>query len=147
MDCTKFRELISLYIDEESSAVQTQALEKHMETCGECRAALASQLKLRDMVCSSYVKTIDIDLSASIMGKINGAGEVKSKKPSSVKRLSMVVAAAAAVCVIAMAAMMSLNVDNNKVAGNEKLEEYVIEHVGSGVSDFQGEVEAVNIEK
>jgi len=144
MDCTKFHELISLYIDDETSSVQTQALEKHMETCSGCRSALANQLKLRDMVKESFCKTTEVDLSMSIMSKL--AAPSSAKKPSIMKKLSVYVAAAAAVCIIAMAAMMSLNVDNNKVAGNEKLEEYVIEHVGTGQTDFRGELETVNAE-
>lgn len=144
MDCTKFHELISLYIDEEASNVQTEALEKHMESCSGCRSVLSNQLKLRDMVKESFSKTSDIDLSMSIMSKISAPK--KAKKPSIVKKLSMVAAAVAAVMVIAMAAMMSLHVDNNKVAGNEKLEEYVIEHVGTGATDFRGELETVNAE-
>lgn len=146
MDCTKFHEMISLYIDEETSSVQSQALEKHIETCSGCKSSLASQLKLRDMVRESYVKAVDIDLSSSIMSKINTPVSV-TKKSSNMKRISMFIAAAAAVCVLAMAALMSLHVDNDTIAGNEKLEEYVIEHVGSGSSDFNGELETVNIEK
>jgi len=145
MDCTKFHELISLYIDEETSSVQTQALEKHMENCVDCRSVLSNQLRLRDMVRESYPKTSDVDLSMSIMAKL--AAPSKAKKPSMMKKVSIYVAAAAAVCVIAMAAMMSLNVDNNTVAGNQKLEEYVIEHVGTGQTDFRGELSTVNIEK
>ncbi|MGD9807913.1 MAG: anti-sigma factor [Deferribacterales bacterium] len=144
MDCTKFHELISLYIDEETNSVQTQALEKHMETCGGCRSALTNQLKLRDMVKESFSKTSEIDLSMSIMSKLSVPSS--AKKPSIMKKLSVYAAAAAAVCIIAMAAMMSLHVDNNKVAGNEKLEEYVIEHVGTGQTDFRGELETVNAE-
>ena len=107
-------------------------------------SALANQLKLRDMVKESFCKTTEVDLSMSIMSKL--AAPSSAKKPSIMKKLSVYVAAAAAVCIIAMAAMMSLNVDNNKVAGNEKLEEYVIEHVGTGQTDFRGELETVNAE-
>lgn len=144
MDCTKYHELISLYVDEETSGVQREAVELHLENCEGCKSYLSNQIKLRDMIRESYTKSVDIDLSASIMSRIQPAPAVK---PSRMKKISVFVAAAAAVCVIAMAAMMTLHVDNNTVAGNEKLEEYVIEHVGSGSADFNGRVEAVNIEK
>jgi len=147
MDCTKFHELISIYLDEEASSVQRQALEKHMESCSVCKSYLASQIKLKEMIKSSYQTSIDADFSASIMSKISAPAEIR--KPSRMKKLSVFVAAAAAVCILAIAALMSLNVDNNKIAGNEKLEEYVIEHVGSGavIPGVNGQVEAVNIEK
>jgi len=145
MDCTKFHEIISLYVDEETSSVQAQALEKHLESCPNCKAYLSNQLKLRDMLKDAYVKSEEVDLSASIMGKINQPKAVK--KSFNLKRLSVFAAAAAAVCVLAMAALMSLHIDNNTVAGNEKLEEYIIEHVGSGADDFNGKLEAVNVEK
>jgi len=145
MDCTKFHELISLYLDEETSTVQRQALEKHMETCSDCKNYMSNQIKLKDMIRDSYSQSVDIDLSASIMSKIQQPVQVV--RSSRMKKISLFVAAAAAVCVITVAALMSLHIDNNTVAGNEKLEEYVIEHVGSGSSDFNGQVESVNIEK
>ncbi|PLX71730.1 MAG: hypothetical protein C0602_00605 [Denitrovibrio sp.] len=145
MDCTKFHEMISLYVDEETSSIQRQALEKHMETCKECKNAMSNQIKLKEMIRESYSKTVDINLSASIMNKIQQPKAVKTN--SRMKKISMFVAAAAAVCVITIAALMSLHVDNNTVAGNEKLEEYVIEHVGSAGNEFNGQVESVNIEK
>jgi len=147
MDCTKFRELISLYIDEQTSMVQAQAIEKHVESCGSCKSELASQIKLKEMIGSSFETSVNIDLSASIMQKINQPTIQEVKKPSKMKKISLFVAAAAAVCVLAMAAMMSLHVDNDVIAGNEKLEEYVIEHVGGAASDFNGKVEAVNLER
>lgn len=146
MDCTKFHELISLYVDEETSAVQRQALEKHMETCQDCKNYMANQIKLKDMIRESYAQTVDIDISASIMNRIQQPEKVV-RPVSRMKKISLFVAAAAAVCVVTLAALMSLHVDNNTVAGNEKLEEYVIEHVGSGSTDFNGQVESVNIEK
>ncbi|PLX67296.1 MAG: hypothetical protein C0603_09495 [Denitrovibrio sp.] len=145
MDCTKFHELISLYVDEEASSVQGQALEKHLESCTGCKAYLANQIKLKNMINESYNKVVDIDLSAKIMNNISAPKLVS--KPSKVKKLSVYVAAVAAACVITIAALMSLHVDNNTVAGNQKLEEYIIEHVGTGNGDFNGQVEAVNIEK
>jgi len=145
MDCTKFHELISLYVDEETSSIQAQALEKHLESCGDCKAYLANQLKLRDMVRESYPKNVDIDLSVSIMGMISKPKA--ARKPSKMKKISIFVAAVAAVCVLTMAALMSFNVDKNTVAGNQKLEEYVIEHVGAGNGEFNGKLETVNIEK
>ena len=145
MDCTKFHELISLYVDEETSSVQSQALEKHLESCTGCKSYLANQIKLKNMIHELYPKVADIDLSASIMGQISVPKIVS--KPSKVKKISLYVAAVAAACVLTIAALMSLHVDNNTVAGNEKLEEYIIEHVGTGSNDFNGQVEAVNIEK
>jgi len=145
MDCIKFRELISLYVDEETSSVQGQALEKHLELCPCCKAYLADQLKLKDMILESFPSTVDINLSASIMDKISNP--VSAEKTSKMKKVSIFAAAVAAACVIGIAALMSLHIDNNTVAGNEKLEEYIIEHVGSGTDDFNGQVEAVNIEK
>lgn len=145
MDCTKFHELISLYVDEETSAVQGQALEKHLGSCGICKAYLANQIKLKNMISESYSKVVDIDLSAVIMNQISGSKTVSA--PSNVKKISFYVAAVAAACVLTIAALMSLHVDNNTIAGNEKLEEYIIEHVGTGDGDFNGKIEAVNIEK
>lgn len=146
MDCTKFHELVSLYVDGETSSVQRQALEKHLESCADCKSYLANQLRLKDMIKESYPQTSEIDLSAKIMGRIT-APAAKVKKPSSLKKVSIFIAAAAAVCVLTIAALMSLHVDKNTVAGNQKLEEYVIEHVGSGSGDFNGKLEAVNLEK
>lgn len=145
MDCTKFHELISIYIDGETSSVQGQALEKHMETCSGCKAMLNNQIKMKDMIKGAYGQTAEVDLSVSIMNKISLPAE--SKKPSRMRKLSVYAAAVAAACVITLTAYMSLHVDNNTVAGNEKLEEYVIEHIGSGNDDFNGQIEAVNIEK
>ncbi len=137
MDCTKFHELISLYVDEETSAVQGgQALEKHLGgSCGICKAYLANQIKLKNMISESYSKVVDIDLSAVIMNQISGSKTV-SAPPSNVKKISFYVAAVAAACVLTIAALMSLHVDNNTIAGNEKLEEYIIEHVGTGDGDL-----------
>jgi signal transduction histidine kinase len=101
-------------------------------------------MKLKDMMKESFSTSVKIDLSASIMQNISKPAEQPKSK---IKTLSMVVAAVAAVCILTLATMMSLHVDNDKIAGNEKLEEYVIEHVGGTVSDFNGEVEAVNLEK
>lgn len=145
MDCTKFHEMISLYVDEETSGIQRQALEKHMETCSDCKTVMSNQIKLKDMIRESFSKSADIDLSAKIMNRISKPET--GKKSVTLKKVSLFVAAAAAACVITIAALMSLHVDNNTVAGNEKLEEYVIEHVGTAGSDFNGQVESVNIEK
>lgn len=146
MDCTKFHELISLYIDGETGNIQREALEKHIEGCANCKAYLANQLRLKDMIKESYPQSSDIDLSAGIMGRIK-TPSAAPKKQSGYKKLSLFVAAVAAVCVLTIAALMSLHADKTTVAGNEKLEEYVIEHVGSGNGDFKGKIEAVNLEK
>lgn len=147
MDCTKFHELVSAYVDGETSGVQAEALEKHLETCSDCKSYLANQLRLKDMIKESYSAVSEIDLSASIMNKIGAPAEVQ-KKPSRMKKLSLVAAAVAAVCVITMAAFMSLQTKSNTVAGNQKLEEYVLEHVGTNNSvDLNGKIEAVNLER
>lgn len=147
MECTRFLNLISAYIDEEAGALERQALEKHVSVCAFCRAELTSQLKLKDMIVSSYEKAADIDLSKNIMAMIKQQSKPVVKKTSIIKKLSVFAAAAAAIFVLALAALMTLGTEDTKVAGNEKLEEYVIEHVGAGVSDFNGRLATVNLEK
>jgi anti-sigma factor RsiW len=145
MDCTKYRKLISQYIDEETSGVQRDALEKHMDGCAHCKTYMQSQLHLRDMLKASYPETVEIDVSASIMSRIKPAQTIR--KSGGTGRLTLFIAAAAAVCVFAIAALMTLHQDNNTFAGNEKLEEYVIQHVDSGSADFNGRLANVNVEK
>ena len=143
--------MISAYIDEETPSLERQALEKHLAACPSCRAELSRQLALKEMVRTTFERSVEIDLSSGIMAMI-GAEKTQRpavKKTSLMKKLSVFMAAAAALFVIAMAAFMTLGNEDTQVAGNEKLEEYVIEHAaaGAGAVDFNGKLATVNLEK
>lgn len=148
MECTRFHRLISSYVDEEASSLERQAVEKHMAGCQSCRDELTNQLRLKDMVKLSYEKTMDMDMSRSIMAMIAPqAAKPAVKKVSFYKKFSVFAAAAAALFVLVFAAVMTMGTEETQVAGNEKLEEYVIEHVGAGVTDFNGTLATVNYKK
>jgi hypothetical protein len=100
------------------------------------------------MVKLSYEKTAEIDLSKSIMAQIAPKSAAPApKKGSFYKKFSVFAAAVAAIFVLAFAAIMTMGTEETQVAGNEKLEEYVIEHVGAGVADFNGTLATVNYRK
>jgi len=148
MECIKFHKLISSYIDEEASSLERQAVERHVAACPACRAELTNELRLKDMVKLSYEKTAEIDLSKNIMAMIAPKAAVPVKKKGSFyKKFSVFAAAVAALFVLAFAAIMTMGTEETQVAGNEKLEEYVIEHVGAGVADFNGTLATVNYKK
>ncbi|MGE4319802.1 MAG: anti-sigma factor [Deferribacterales bacterium] len=148
MECTKYLNMISTYVDEEAPSLERQALEKHFASCPSCRAELTKQLALKDMIKTSFERTVDVDMSRDIMSMIRQQQpKTVVKKVSFMKKISVFAAAAAAVFVLAMAAVMTLGTEDTQIAGNEKLEEYVIEHVGAGVIDFNGELATVNLEK
>jgi anti-sigma factor RsiW len=146
MDCTKYHEIISFYVDEEVGTVEAEKLEKHIDACPVCKAELTNQLKIKDLINDSYQTSTDIDLSGRIMRQIDVSNTSKS---GSMKKVSLFVAAVAAACVLAIAALMTLHVDNNTIAdnGNEKLKEFNLEHADTGDRDFKGRLEAVNVEK
>ncbi len=140
--------MISTYVDEEAPSLERQVLEKHFASCPSCRGELTRQLALKDMIKTSFERTVDIDMSGDIMSMIRQQQpKTVVKKVSFMKKMSVFAAAAAAVFVLAMAAIMTLGTEDTQIAGNEKLEEYVIEHVGAGVIDFNGELATVNLEK
>lgn len=147
MECTKYHKMISAYIDDETPSLEVQALERHMSVCPSCRAELAKAIALKDMLKSSFAPTIEIDMSKNIMAMIKKQKKPVVKTISMYKKISVIVAAAAALIVIGLAAFFTMGNEETLVAGNEKLEEYVIEHVGAENTNFHGRLAAVNLEK
>lgn len=139
--------MISSYIDDETPSLEAQVLESHLASCPACRAELTRQLALKDMVRSSYAQTVEIDMSKNIMAAIKKEQKPAVKYIPLYKRISVIIATVAALMVIGLAAFLTMGREETLVAGNEKLEEYVIEHVGAENTNFHGRLAAVNLEK
>ena len=45
-DCASIQELLSPYLDGETTATETKAVQEHLQNCADCRAELESLRKL-----------------------------------------------------------------------------------------------------
>jgi len=74
MDCRECRALMGPYIDGEIAADEKAAFERHLETCGDCRASLASARRLSAAVRSRAERfAAPAHLHARILGEIDRA--------------------------------------------------------------------------
>jgi anti-sigma factor (TIGR02949 family) len=72
MDCTECRTLTSAYVDGELAADESAAFERHLETCADCRAAVASTRQLSAAVRSGAERfAAPAHLRARILGEID----------------------------------------------------------------------------
>lgn len=133
MDCTKHRRMFSVYVDDECSSFESEAVEAHLKKCPPCRNDLSQLYTLSSMVKEAYSKTEDIDFTSSIMASVMAdTGEAVYKETKSRKKIIGFGSVAAALVAGLMAfAVMTPSEQEQLAAGNEKLERYVFEHVAS----------------
>jgi hypothetical protein len=70
MDCKKFHNLISSYIDNELGLNEEDMLLQHLNICKNCSNYLKNFLIIRANVKKAFLYNVNIDLSMSIMKKI-----------------------------------------------------------------------------
>ncbi|MDY6820807.1 MAG: zf-HC2 domain-containing protein [Deferribacterota bacterium] len=75
-----YRKLISLYVDNELSAIEEKELLSHIEVCEDCSKFLMDLLYIKSEIKKSYKREKTIDISASVMKKIKDNEENNSEK-------------------------------------------------------------------
>lgn len=139
MDCTKVRKLLSSYIDSELTKFENSAVEKHVSVCGKCKDELGELYKLRTFMKGSFHNVEEVDFSSSIMRKIKAEDpsfmqtETPKIRSISKKRKIKPFIAAALMFAVAGAAVISNDVSNNAVAESDRLENYVYQHMDTGM--------------
>jgi anti-sigma factor RsiW len=134
MNCEKYKEIISAFVDSEASPLEQLALQKHLEVCGACKTELMLQYKIKNMIVSESGEGSDISISSSIMAKVRAI----PSKPRGFAAGSLAAApvsrfAAAAVILAAMVATMlyvyTARVDMAAIEDSGQYTSYVYSHV------------------
>jgi homoserine kinase len=117
-----------------------------MKKCSSCRNELSEYYRLSSMVRDSFSSADEVDFSSSIIASVM-MDEGDALVPMSVRKKKLIglgSVAAALVAGLMALTMMNSGERNMNVAGNEKLEKYVFEHVASTYDGSDGEISVVN---
>ncbi|KAA0259227.1 zf-HC2 domain-containing protein [Deferribacter autotrophicus] len=147
MDCTKYRKMISLYVDNELNDYEVSDLITHIKKCDNCKTYYENILSLKDNIKISFTTNpVDYDKSAEIMSKISrSAGKGLNKKK---KNYFVWISVAAALFIFVVSFYLYNNLNKEKIAEQYKLEKYVAEHLEKNrVIDLDSHISKVNYEK
>lgn len=133
MDCIKVRNLISVYIDGETSSLEEEVLIKHIKSCSACKLEMGNSSMLSSSIEESYNDSFNIDFSKSIMDSID---ESQPEKVGKIYQIAQHVyrpmAVAASVAMVASVMYLSASPDPivaKKNVDTEKVELLVMEHI------------------
>jgi anti-sigma factor RsiW len=151
MDCTKYRKLISDYIDGEISSLEEESLFQHLDVCPQCSLEMKNISILSTSIHEAYndKSSVNIDFSANIMTKIKmETGEIpvmneikeqreNKKKPFKLVKFLQPVSIAASIALVSSIIYFSMDSKTNtqimaqkkQNADTENVEQLVMEHM------------------
>ncbi|MGA1845969.1 zf-HC2 domain-containing protein [Deferribacter abyssi] len=147
MDCTKYRKIISMYVDNELSDNELNDLINHIKLCDNCKTYYENILVLKESIKASFTTNIDnYDKSTEIMSRIKkNTGKVSYSKR---KNYFMWVSVIAALFILVVSFYLYNNLSSEKIVEQYKLEKYVAEHLEKNrVIDLDSHMSKVNYEK
>jgi hypothetical protein len=160
MGCIKYRKLISKYIDNEISNLESEALFQHLEECDECSLEMKNQ-----SILSSYIKETyneqeqeieKINLSSSIMAQINFQSMDTKPKVRSLRLIKFLKPISVAASVALVSSVIYFSMDSNsqsqKIAKSkitvdtENIEQLVLEHMNTNAvaENYTSEISLVS---
>lgn len=111
--CDDIIALLDEYLDGETDASVTEAVEAHISACAECRAALEEKRELRRLV-SLLDETPPDDMHARVMEKVRLDSAAKAKKRMSIRRWT-----AAAAVVLTFGVTLTAGIIASTISGTK----------------------------
>ena len=80
MNCTRFYECISLYIDNELNDIEMESFEKHLKECENCRVEYEEMLLITNLLKDVEEVELPEDYEKNLRQKLEVVEQVKKKK-------------------------------------------------------------------
>lgn len=152
-NCIIFRKLLSAYIDNETTHIESENITDHISICPSCKIELSNLYKMRDMIKNTYVKKYEVDFSSNIMGRVKFSQKKEKHKKNFFKVMSYGSIAAVLLLVLTATIFYSQSKTKALLAEKRKFDTYVVEHTKEfsdknyKKSDNSSFVISVNFEK
>ena len=141
MNCNRFYEIISAFVDSEATALEQHALQEHIKSCAKCKTELDSQYDLKELFGEYQRDSKRIDISAKVMKRIGFIENNPEDNPAlySGKDHSHFQWAAVAFMLILTAAVVfsahRINSANTVKDPDIAYANYIYEHVSDEIND------------